>query len=286
MSDLPNWGPSILMVAVGLGLSAWLLRGLLRAGQEPASLEQTSVPTDKATRRMELRARKESLIEELRAIGPEAGTADPRHEALMAESARVLEELDRLGPETRRASPIPLIATLAGSLLLVALYLGVDRVPTQEISSMGQQPPDHPAMMMGAEDEAEAPLPQDLQGFNCATHEALLKRDLKGAMRLLEPARKRWPEDPEVMTHRAALQILVGMAAKAEPNLTLLHEKDPKADEPTFWLAVARWHLGRAPEARTLLGELQQRSPESEEARLAAQVLTEMDAESDPKGGE
>lgn len=263
--DWSDWGPALLTVVAGLALgAAWAGRGAGVPGPE---------------RRDELLARKEILLERLRDLDrPEEPSAEEqaRRAALVAEAAELVRRADAL-PVERRASPLLLplgLLALVGALTawaVVAWPDGSDAVvgPYREASASPHA---------GGANAPRAELPDDLPSLQELAWKAILAGDLPAAMQANEKARAIAPDDPLVRTHRAALQLAVGMGDRADQTLTEVLAEHPDLPRALLWQGVARAGRGDAAGARASLERVRSLAPDSEEARAAAEVLAELDA--------
>lgn len=296
--DWNTWGPPLLVLLLGV-IVGLVVAMRARPGGSVA----------RAADREALLARKEGLLEQLRALEADRGALTPaeweaRREGLLAEGAetlRALDALDALGP----AAP-PADASAAGApgaasrrlgwafgvlafFALLGVVLTEATRPRTEGGSMTGGGPDEGAAAAPAAAAPERPEvvaaraalaanPQDLAALNLLAYEALLVRDFQSAMGHIEVARQLAPDDPDVLTHLAILQIAVGMADRAEPSLEKAAAARPASGKPLLWLGLLRAQLGRTDEAKATLERALTLELRPDERQFAAALLAEASA--------
>jgi len=306
--DWNTWGPPLLVLLLGV------IVGLVVAMRTRPGASHA-----RAADREALLARKEGLLEQLRALEADRGSLTPaewegRREALLAEGADALRALDALevaagpldagavagadasagaaGASSRRLGWA--VGVLAFFALLGVVLTEASRPRAQGGSMTGGGPdeaaaaaagapaPERPEV--GAARAALAANPQDLAALNLLSYEALLVRDFQTAMGHIEVARQLAPEDPDVLTHLAILQIAVGMADRAEPSLEAAAAARPTSGKPLLWLGLLRAQLGRTDDAKATLERALALELRGDERQFAAALLAEANAPRAPAG--
>jgi tetratricopeptide (TPR) repeat protein len=262
------WGPPLVVLLVGLVVGLVLaLRA--RGGELPAG----------GGERAALRARKDMLMEQLRAMEADrdklhADEYAARKGALVAEAALVLRTLEE-APTTDAAPARPPTPSRAGArvgwaLGTVAFFalLGVGLTEFSRPRGQGEtmtggvgdgSPAPAPAPVSPEVEAARATLlerPDDLDALNVVSYDHLLKGELDAAMKTIDQARAVAPKDPGVLTHLAMLQLAVGMSDRAVVGLEEAIAARPDWARPHLWMGLAQLQAGQpaAAEASLQLG--------------------------------
>lgn len=280
-----TWGPPIvvLLLALVVGMAALLWfqsRGLERKAAVTA-----------ADRARELDARKAILLDEIRELEADrhkldAAELESQREALLQSAADVLREADApAAPE-----PAPAAARsrapygwLVGAVAFFALLgLGLSKFSTPRQDAMAPPPPmaeTAPSAEVLAAQSALETNPNDLKALNVLTHDALHKRDVKTAMDLLDRARAIDPNDVEVQTHLAVLQIAVGMNDRADAALDKALATRPDFGEAWIWKGVVALNREDVAAAKVALSKaVTLDSTPSDLKGMASAVLAQIDS--------
>lgn len=270
--DWAVWGPPLLVLAVGAVAGVTFA---LRAGERLP----TRGPRD------DLLARKQVLMESLRELEadrPKLDDADymAQKSALVNEAAEVLQRLD--SPSLGVASPAPagrrgagwawalglvVFFALAGVLLQKAI------VPRTGGGSMtGNQQLGGDARVVAAQ-AALAKDPNDIQALNLLTRAAIEEQNFESAMQWQDRARAINPEDPGVLTHYAALLVVIGRFEEAQVQARAALSRDPAYHEARLWLALCQGNLGDLDGAESTLREVLADANGSAEDRANASAL-------------
>ena len=275
--DWNTWGPPLAVLA--LGAVAGLVMGLRTRGAS-ASADPREV----------LLARKAQLIEAIRSLELERDKHDPadyasRREALVSEAAEVLRAIEEPVPEpaaTGGTGGIGVIWALASAGFIgLAAFVMIQSTSERDDGGMGAGMGGAAASApaTGPMQEAMAALesdPNNLEALNQAVHYAILGRDVETAMRFMDRARAIDESDPEVQTHLAALQLMVGMFDRTDETLDKLLTEHPDFSEALIWKAVALIQRDRFDEARPVLERVLETSESSEDRAAAASILADM----------
>ncbi len=246
------WGPPVVVLLLALVVALAALLFFQARG--------SASPMPAADRVRELAARKEILLDELRELEADRHKLDPdtlaaQREALIASAADVLREADApAAPEPARAtaprSRTAIAGWLVGAVAFFALLgLGLSKFssPRKDMGDEAGAPMAAPAGPSPEALAAQATLaqdPNDLAALNTMTHEALRTRDVQSAMSWLDRARAIDPNDAEVQTHLAVLQIAVGMGDRAATSLDKALASKPDLGEAHVWKGVVALQKG------------------------------------------
>jgi len=275
--DWNTWGPPLLAAVIGaMGGTACLAR---LKGEPPSSSRR---------RAAELQAEKAAMMEQLRELeadraGLPADSYQRERQALIAQAAEALRKLEELGVTAppRHGLLLPLTALFAVGLgSAVALAWGFESEPPAEEPQQASATVANPHQQAASEAES-VDLPEDLEGLNELTYQAILDGDLRTGMMAMERARKLAPEDPTVLTHLAILRLRVGMSDRALESFEAVLRTHPDHQRALLWSAYARGQMGERAAARQLLERVIALAPESSEGRTARDWLQEL-GEQDP----
>ena len=273
--DWYTWGPPLAVLIVSA------LAGVILATRARSA----SLVSDP---REVLRARKATLMEQLRTLERErqkldAGDYDRQKAALVAEAAGVLRQLEAPEVVEPPRAPPPATGVRALWALGSALFIGVAAfvmvsatAPRQD--DMGAAPasaPD-PDSRRAIAEAALAENPHDIGVLNYLSHDAIMRQDIQAAMRYVDQARNVSPDDAEVRTHLAAMQIFVGMFDRANEGLDAVLADSPDFPEALLWKAVALIQLGQVDAAKTLLERARDTAKTPEEQVAAARMLQQL----------
>jgi hypothetical protein len=104
-----------------------------------------------------------------------------------------------------------------------------------------------------------------------------MNRQVDQAMQYVDRARAIAPEDPEVLTHLAAMQLMVGMYDRVDDTISKVLEKTPGFNEAKIWQAVSYVQRGRFDEAQALLEEVRDSSTDPDEKAAAVGLLAQLE---------
>ncbi len=273
--DWNTWGPPLAVLA--LGAVAGLVMGLRTRGAS-ASADPREV----------LLARKAQLIEAIRSLELERDKHDPadyasRREALVSEAAEVLRAIEEPAPApepaaTGGAGGVGVIwALVSAGFIGLAAFVMVQSTSERTDGGMGGAAASAPTA--GPMQEAMATLesdPDNLGALNQAVHYAILGRDVETAMKFMDRARTVDESDPEVQTHLAALQLMVGMFDRTDETLDKLLAEHPDFSEALIWKAIALIQRDRFDEARPVLERVMETAERSDDRAAAASILADM----------
>lgn len=296
------WGPPAIVLGIGVVIGVVVaLRS--RAEADAGDPRQAD--------REALRARKQSLLEEIRGLDAERGRLSAaelaeRKDALVDEAASVLAQLDALELEPLPdGAPPPSAATVnwgaraAWAVGAVAFFVllgagltetirprnggsmtGGDAVESANAGRSAGGGEGGAARAAAAKRLAEAEAavaadPDDLGALNDLTYEALLLRDFQTAMDTVEKARALSPEDPDVQVHLGILQLAVGMMERAEPAFEKAAAAQPTAGKPRLWLGLLQLQTGRRELAAQTLTSALTMGLRPDEAGFAQSLLME-----------
>lgn len=235
---IETWGPPAIVLLVGAigGLAYSLRRGL---------------PWDHDPRMADLRARRELLMRRLRDLDADRGKlGDTDFEAqraeLVKETADVLRQLEegldapKPPPATDPQGGSGWLTALGAVLFVVAAGIALQQGVSQRTDApmTGGSSGGAPAVMpivQAAQDALEAD-PNDAQALCTLRKYALYTRDLDGAMSLMERSQQAHPDDPCVVTHMAALKIMIGRFDEASAEIAALGSTAP--NEAQIWRAI------------------------------------------------
>jgi cytochrome c-type biogenesis protein CcmH/NrfG len=206
---------------------------------------------------------------------------------LLQSAADVLREAD--APVASEPAPVGTrsrapIGLLVGAVAFFALLgLGLSKFSTPRNDAMGEAPPPMaetaPSADALAAQKALEANPNDLKALNVLTHDALHKRDVKTAMDLLDRARAIDPNDVEVQTHLAVLQIAVGMFDRADAALDKALATKPDFGEAWIWKGVVALNREDTAAAKVALEKaLQLDSTPSDLKGMASAVLAQIES--------
>ena len=291
--DWQTWGPPLVVlslgVAVGLGLA-------LSAGGKRA------VDDDRLARLEDLEAKKASLLDQIRMLDAdrdklgEAAYAE-RRATLVGEAAAVLAELERVeatpaevvavekaagdGAAATRSSPLAAGLWAAGVMVffaVLAVFLTSSTSERAEGGTMTGGAASRQAAITAEVEDAKARLEQDendLEALHIVTYQALLTRDLEGAMAYVDRARALDPDAAELHVHLSILQVAVGMYDRAEAELDLAIAARPDWGRPHLWMGLVRLYQSRPEDAvREIEGALGMGLREDEQ-QFARQLLAD-----------
>lgn len=277
-----QWGPPLVAVVLAVLLGVGVVRRWgWRAQEELPAADREARSLDR--RRRELRARREALLAQLGELQADrerypAEAWQREHDRLVGEAAGVLRELDALPAPSqvqRRNQPLPwgflfVCLALVGAVLLVTAGLrsrfeaGLRQQHTADASG-------HATAASLAEE-----IPEDLPTLNAMTHAAILSGDLRTAMALVEVAREREPEHPEVRVHLAALQISVGMLDRAQEGLDAVVQSHPDLAKAHLWRGMVDAYRDRPEAAVERFERAARLAPDSAVARFARTMQAEL----------
>ncbi|MCB9794078.1 MAG: tetratricopeptide repeat protein [Alphaproteobacteria bacterium] len=250
--DWNTWGPPLFVMVLGLfaGLVLVMRSGGRLRGEDA---------------RAELEAKREVVMTRLRALEADKDKLDPeayasRKQALVTEAAGLLRALEEGPPEADESAEAPAASGNPGRMLPWAiglvLFFGVTAYSLQQAaqprrdgaSMTGNQ--DLGGGAMAADPEVAAALarlesdPQDLEALNLLTRVALQMNDLQSAMGFLNTARQVAPDDPGVLTHVAALNLVINRLDESQTQLERALSLRPGFPEARIWLALVYGNRG------------------------------------------
>lgn len=291
------WGPPLAILAGGLFVGAFLAT---RASGAPvvASSEE------------ELRARHDSLLDQIRELDADREKLDPatyqaRREKLIDQAAEALRKIDG-DEEVPELAPPPIATggqvwvwaavsavffTVLGVLLTQNSFQRSDSDSMTggidgggEAAAAAAAGPMMAALEKGREErqaQASAALeanPKDLAAINTLTYDALLYRELDPAMRYMESAREINEGQEDVLIHLAILQSFVGMNDRALAAISEAEKGEPDPAKLRLWRGFLNGRAGNIAEAEIDLTYAAQHAKWDEERILASGLLDELRA--------
>jgi cytochrome c-type biogenesis protein CcmH/NrfG len=200
-----------------------------------------------ATKRTELEAHRDSLLQQLRTLGDDV--IDDDRAWLEKETAEVLRQLDRLPaapiPQSQPAKT-PHTAT-AGFVWGVVCTLVLGGIVYYASASAG----DHT--------NVDAQITQ--------AKDAFARNDLMGAFEKTNAVLAKNPDEPRALTYNAVVRLSMGEIDKASSMLERATQRDPKLLDAWVALAQARLHAGQQKDAAAAIEAAIVQHPE-EEKRL------------------
>jgi tetratricopeptide (TPR) repeat protein len=277
------WGPPLAVLGVGL------IVGMVLTWRSRGRVRRDAVA--------EFRARKDSLVDQLRSLEADRGKLSDavyadRWARLLDAAADALRAMDATiaappseAPDAA-ASPTPVRWTRRiGWAAAVLLFFGGLGYWLTEFSSV--RAPDGSltgtavsgqALQEQRAREAKEALeanPADLDALNLLSHIALEGGDYGEAMKWMDQARKLAPDDAEVHTHLAILQISVGMTSRAEEELDAAIATDPTLSEALVWRGMLQIRKGDREGAIPWLERALENATASGDRRTASRALLE-----------
>jgi len=245
-------------------------------------------------RRAELRAKKDSLIDQLRSLRAnrpklDAAEFQRRWDQLLDEAARALRDMEQ-SQENPEIGGVPVdgaqrsrfswATVLLGLGFFAVLGAGLSQyaVPRLEGGSLTGTDLSGAMDRQAQLDAAEAALvddPDDLDALNLLTYSALQAGDLGAAMKWMDRCRKVDEDHPEVRTHLAMLQLSIGMRDKAVVELDAALQADPALSKALFWRGLAALRSGERDLAAGYMERALEAASTSEERQQASQGLME-----------
>jgi tetratricopeptide (TPR) repeat protein len=270
------------LLVLGVGLVAGLVLVILTRGG------------GRQDRRAELRAKKDSLIDQLRSLRTNRAKLDAaefqrRWDQLLDEAAGVLRDMEQAQEDPEiGAVPVDGAQRSRFSWAMVLLGLGFFAVlgaglsqyaaPRLEGGSLTGTDLSGAIARQAQLDAAEAALvdnPDDLDALNLLTYSALQSGDLGAAMKWMDRCRKVDADHPEVRTHLAILQLSIGMGDKAVVELDAALEAEPALSKALFWRGLAALRSGERELAAGFLERALEAASTPEEREQASQGLME-----------
>jgi len=272
------------MAVLAVGVVVGLILALRSSGQE------------RRDPRAELAAKKDALVDELRALRADRGKLsaaefDRRWAVLLDDAARALRAFEQwTEPDVQESSPE--VATSEGrwgrraawAVVVTVFFAGLG-VTLQTASHERQEG----ATMTGGDLVSGSPLSkivadleakvqanaEDLDSLNQLAYIAINRGDLGAAMGWLDKARALAPEHPEVRTHMAILQASVGMTSRAETELDAALSVDPTLSKALLWKGLLALRAGEREKAVTALEGALEHATDGESRLMATQTLAE-----------
>lgn len=238
MNAPTDWTSALAILAAGLILGTLVV---FMARRRKASA---------ATKRRELEARRDALVEQLRALGDDA--ADEDRAWLEKETAEVLRALDRLpaAPSEPAPTPKPRSAT-AGFVWGVACTLAIGGIAWYASTFTNHDVADNATV--------DAQITQ--------AKDAFARNDLMSAFEKTNAVLAKNPEEPRALTYNAVVRLSMGEVDKASSMLELATKQDPKLLDAWVALAQARLHAGQQKEAAAAIEAAIKEHP-AEEKRI------------------
>lgn len=247
MTESTDWASALAILAAGLVLGT-LFIVMLRRKKGPAGAAANS--------RLELEARRDVLIEQLR---DEAVDAEERMR-LERETAEVLRELDQAGPAAepvvvRRANPAMkgflwgVASTVAVAGLAFYVYASAEKKPGTAEPMQAQQASAVPGMQAGPLQQLEEAVRADPDNVNhrIALAKIYFENDnLMGTFEHTKAALAKDPNEPRALTYNAIVRMAMGQNDEAKAMLEKSSKIEPKLIDTWVALASVRSNLGDA----------------------------------------
>lgn len=238
MNAPTDWTTALAILAAGLILGTLIV---FTARRRKASA---------ATQRKELEARRDALVEQLRALGDDS--ADEDRAWMEKETAEVLRALDRLPaapPEPAPARrPRSAIAGFAWGAACTLAIGGAAWYASTFTRGGGADKATVDAQIAQAKD-------------------AFAKNDLMAAFEKTNAVLAKNPEEPRALTYNAVVRLSMGEVDQARSMLERATKQDPKLLDAWVALAQARLHAGQQKEAAAAIEAAVKEHP-AEEKRL------------------
>jgi len=243
----------------------------------------------------EREATKDSLVDQLRSLQADRGKLSPnvyedRWARLLDRAAAALRDLeqeqsqptppDAVDPEAETSAQRPWGTMVGGIVFFVLLGVGLmeysaPRLEGGSLTGTDLSGVEAQKAALAAAEEILKESPDDIDALNLLCHAALANGKLNEAMKCMEQARKVAPDNPEVRTHLAILQVSIGMAEKAKLELNTAIEADPVLSEALFWRGVVDLQTGNRASAVEFLERALEAAKTPSERVLASQGLRE-----------
>lgn len=291
--DWNTWGPPLAVLGAGV------IVGLVVAFRSRGGSAQERAADAGQSEREALRARKTSLIEQIRVLDADMGKLDQaaflaQREALVIEAAETLRQLDQLADTPAPAAP-PQADDAAGDrralraglwVSLVVVFFGIlgvyltestknrasgDSITGNTSATVAQQESEE----VTAARAALAANPQDLEAINIITYNALTTRKLDEAMAMIDQARAIDAQSPDVLLHLAILQLSVGMFDKAEVALAQAVAAQPERGRHHLWMGLLRLYQNQPQAAVESIEKALSLGLRIDEQGFARQLLAE-----------
>jgi len=275
------WGPSI--VVLSLGLVAGLVMIMRSRGQ---------VRHDPSINAW---ARKDSLVDQLRALRADKEKVDPhvwqvQWVELLDEAAAALRDAEQanLQPTVEQEVVVATESKKVRRFLWVAavalFFVGLGatlQMGTQERSQGGSMTggaivsgPSIDSTIQKLEEEA-ASNPNSIDPRNKLAHIAIQRGDMGSAMKWMDEARALDGDHPHVRTHLAILQTSIGMTDRAKGELDAALAADPEMSEALLWKGIIALRAGDRDAAVSILESALEHAESREERMMATSALSE-----------
>jgi cytochrome c-type biogenesis protein CcmH/NrfG len=276
------WGAPIAVLSVGIIVGLVLtLRSKGEARGDPAA---------------EARAKKDSLVDQLRALRADRSKLSPaefdsRWNRTLERAAQALRDAENMAlnpPPTPdpEATPHPVNwgRRLVWLLVCIGFFVGLgvtlktysDERAEGGIMTGGSQVTGATITQQIADLEEQVQAdPSNIDPLNQLAHIAIQRGDLSGAMRWMDSARALDPDHIEVRTHMAILQASIGMTKQAEQALNEVLEIEPEFSKALFWSGVISLRSGDRETAILKLEAALNNASTREERVMTTQALAE-----------
>jgi len=273
-----DWVGASAILAAGIVLGVMFIY-FVRRRPEPAAITNDEL--------RDLEAKRDALVQQLRALDP--GNGDERNR-LEIETAQVLRRIDETKADRRpstvvaetsdpiRRATMTGFAWGAGSVLILATlaYLVMQSAKTREPNApvtggettstiRAAQPPADPAVQ-----QLEAAVQKSPDDLNMRVElaKAYLERDnLMGVFDQTQYVLVRSPNEPRALTYQALVRMAMGQGGDAVGMLERATKSDPSLLDAWVALAWAKTSQGKTKDAETAITEAERHHPE-EKARL------------------
>ncbi len=312
MSGSTDWLSAIGILLSGLVLGSMFIYVYVRRRQGTAAAAQPDLEL------LELRAKRDALIQQLRELDDEGITSSEERRRLETRTAEVLRALDghkpaaKAKPSAAQAKPAAEAASAGGFFVrhptvkgfiwgvasiaaigILGFYVyssakqrGAGDSPTGG-STMAQQegvPPQHPTVLQ-VNDSTVKDLevevnrnPDDIEK-RIELARAYLDRDnLMGVFEQTKAVLAKNPDEPRAQTYNAIVRMSMGQIDQAKSMLRTATKKDPAITDAWVALAFIATQQGNAAEADAAINSAVKAHPE--QGRRLREVLTEMRVQS------
>jgi cytochrome c-type biogenesis protein CcmH len=281
MPDTVDWVPGLVVLALGLAGGFFVVR---RTASSAAPARAAG-----ALRRRDLEARRDTLLDQLREIGPGAGGPFERAR-LEREAAEVLRDIDLLGaakaPAREKGGPGDVVTAAAprrdhaalkgflwgtasaGAIALLLFLASRSATEREEGGSLtGEVPGGGPGA--AAEDDAELARlrqavernPDDLEGRLALARAALTRQDMMTVFDQTRAVLEREPEHARALSYQALVRLAMGQADTAEGMLRQALAAEPDLIEGYVHLSLVHLRQGRLDAAQADIEEAARRHP-------------------------
>ncbi len=277
MPGTVDWVPGLVVLALGLVAGFFVVRRTVSSA--------APVRAAGALQRRDLEARRDTLLDQLREMGPVAG-APLERARLEREAAEVLREIDHLAAakaparakahEAAAAAPVRDRAALkgflwgtasAGAIALLLFLVSRSATEREDGGSLTGEVPGGP----GAATDEDAELaqlrqavvrnPDDMDGRMALARAALTRQDMMTVFEQTRAVLERQPGHARALSYQALVRLAMGQADTAEGMLKEALANEPDLIEGYVHLSLVHLRQGRLDAAEADIEEAARRHP-------------------------